>query len=71
MATATTLPHTVLAKGKGGELDPEDREGSCSCARSVRLLHQHLPAQRFKQRRTSTIQGGLDGGMEAFYPPLP
>ena len=27
VATATTLPHTVLAKGKGGELDPEDREG--------------------------------------------
>ena len=58
MATATTLPHTVLAKGKGGELDPEDREGRvlvCEVGEVV-CINTYLPSgsnkderQRFKE----------------------
>ena len=58
VATATTLPHTVLAKGKGGELDPEDREGRvlvCEVGEVV-CINTYLPSgsnkderQRFKE----------------------
>ena len=58
VATATTLPHTVLAKGKGGELDPEDREGRvlvCEVGEVV-CINTYLPRgsnkdarQRFKE----------------------
>ena len=38
VATATTLPHTVLAKGKGANSTLKTEKDACSCARSVRLF---------------------------------
>ena len=71
VATGTTEPHTVIQTGKGGTLDPDDLEGR-SCHRSWRCgLHQHLPAKRVKQRRTATLQGGVDGRMANVHPALP
>ena len=58
VATATTLPHTVHAKGKGGELATEDREGRvlvCEVGEVV-CINTYLPSgsnkderQRFKE----------------------
>ena len=62
VATATTSPHTVLERGKGGHLDPNDTEGrvlACE-VNGVICINTYLPSGSNKDERQTFKEGWME-----------
>ena len=62
VATGTVAPHTVLSKGKGGALDPDDSEGrvlTCE-VNGVVCVNTYLPSGSNKDERQRFKEGWME-----------
>ena len=62
VATASVAPHTVLQRGSGGSLDPDDSEGRLLVCevQGVICINTYLPSGSNKEERQQFKEGWMD-----------
>ena len=62
VATASVVPHTVLQRGSGGSLDPDDSEGRLLVCevQGVICINTYLPSGSNKEERQQFKEGWMD-----------